>query len=410
MNARIHPSVLAIIVATCAAYSAALLAQTANGTAPAKPPAAGVANAAAQAKPAAAAPAKAGAYKIPRTPEGQPDLQGFWTNATLIRLERPNGVTKEYVTKEEFEKQVAQRAVTDEEQTTPGTTADVHYDFTQYGLDKTQSKITTNGYRTSLIIDPPDGKVPPQNAEGQKRNQAIAAARKQQGAATDRIQNQGIGTRCIIMGGSGPPLMDAGYNANYQIVQSRDSVMVLTEMIHDARIIPVDNRTAPPAGYKGWMGSSRGHWDGDTLVVETTNFNGRNPFQGSSDKLKVTERFTRVSADQIQYRFTVEDPATWDRPWTAEEILVKTEGPIFEHACNEGNYGVYNTLAGARREEALGITPAPAAGRGGPGAGGPGGSGAPGGGRGGRQGGGAPGGGRQGGGAGTPAPAGPAPQ
>ena len=392
MNARIPESVLAVVVATCAAYGATLVAQNATGTASPKPAAA----------PAAAAKAPAGApatgYKAPRTPDGRPDLQGFWTNATLTPLQRRPEVTKEYVTKEEFEKTVAQRAVTDEEQTTPGTTADVHYDFTQYALDKTQSKISANGYRTSLIIDPPDGKIPPQTAEGQKRNQAIAAARKQQGAATDRVQNQGIGTRCIIMGGAGPPLMDAGYNANYQIVQSRENVMVLTEMIHDARIIPLDNRPAPPEGYKGWMGASRGHWDGDTLVVETTNFNGRNPFQGSSDKMKVTERFTRISADQIQYRFTVEDPATWDRPWTAEEVLVKTDGPIFEHACHEGNYGVYNTLAGARREEALGITSTPPAGRGGPS--GP--AGAGGAGRGGRQGGGAPGGAAPG----TAAPAG----
>ena len=405
MRARFTTPVLAIIVATCAASGAIVLAQSTGGAA-AKPAGAGAANAGAQAKPAATT-AKAGPFKAARTPDGVPDLQGFWTNATLTPLQRPNGVTTEYTNKEDFEKRVAQRAAMDEEQTTPGTVNDVHYDFTQFGLDKTQSKITTNGYRTSLIVDPPDGKVPPQTPEAQKRNQAIAAARKQQGAATDRIQNQGIGTRCIIMGGAGPPLMDAGYNANYQIVQSRDTVLVLTEMIHDARIVPLDNRPAPPEGYKGWMGSSRGHWDGDTLVVETTNFNGRNPFQGSSDKLKVTERFTRISADQIQYRFTVEDPATWDRPWTAEEILVKTEGPIFEHACHEGNYGVYNTLAGARREEALGITPAAGgAGRGGAGAGG---AGAPGAGRGGRQGGGA--GGAGGRGAGAPAaPAAPAPQ
>jgi hypothetical protein len=396
---RLTTPVLAIIVATCAAYGVSVLAQSASPSA-SKPPAAGAANVGAV-KTEATAPAKAGPFKIPRTPDGQPDLQGFWTNATLTPLQRPNNVTTEYVTRDDFEKRVAQRAATDEEQTTPGTVADVHYDFTQFGLDKTQSRISSNGYRTSLIIDPPDGKIPPQTPEGTQRNQAIAAARRAQGAATDRIQNQGVGQRCIIMGGAGPPLMDAGYNANYQIVQSRENVALLTEMIHDVRLIPLDNRPAPPEGYKGWMGYSRGRWEGDTLVIETTNFNGRNPFQGSSDKLKVTERLTRISPDQIQYRFTVEDPATWARPWTAEEILVKTDGPIFEHACHEGNYGVYNTLAGARREEALGIAPAAPAGRGGRGGAGPGG---PGGGRGGRQGGG-----RQGGGPGAQgAPAAPA--
>jgi hypothetical protein len=352
MNARIHRPIFALAIAALAGYGGTLAAQNANSTA--KPAAA------AAAKPASTPAKAASSYKVPRTADGVPDFQGFWTNATLTPLQRPNGVTAEYVTKDEFEKRVAQRVAQDEEQTTPGTTGDVHYDFTQFGLDKTQSKITTNGYRTSLIVDPPDGKIPPQTPEGQKRNQALAAERKQQGALTDRVQNMALGTRCIITNAGGPPLMDAGYNANYQIVQSKENVLLLTEMIHDARIIPVDNRPAPPEGYKGWMGSSRGHWEGDTLVVETTNFNGRNPFQGSSDKLKVTERFTRISPDQIQYRFTVEDPATWTRPWTAEEILVKTEGPIFEHACHEGNYGVYNTLVGARREEKEGASTPPA--------------------------------------------------
>ena len=159
------------------------------------------------------------------------------------------------------------------------------------------------------------------------------------------------GTRCIIMGGSGPPLQDAGYNANYQIVQSPGTVMILTEMIHDARIIPLDNRPAPPAGYASWMGSSRGRWEGDTLVVETTNWNGRRLYQGSTVNMKLTERFTRTAKDQITYRFTVEDPAVFTRPWTAEQILQEIEGPIFEHACHEGNYGVANTLAGVRLEE-----------------------------------------------------------
>jgi len=299
----------------------------------------------------AAAPATAKPYRTPRTVDGQPDLQGFWTNATLTPLQRPQGVTSEFVTREEFEKRIAQRVATDEEQTTPGTTGDVHYDFTQFALDKTQSKISQN-YRTSQIVDPPDGRIPPQTPEATKRLAALNAARKQQGAQTDRIQNMANGTRCIIMGGAGPPLMDAGYNANYQIVQSKDSVVILTEMIHDARIIPLDNRPAPPTGYRSWTGASRGHWEGDTLVVETTNFNGRNPFQqASTENLKVTERFTRISPEQISYRFTVEDPSAWTRPWTAEQVLESMEGPIFEVACHEGNYGVANTLAGARLEE-----------------------------------------------------------
>jgi hypothetical protein len=153
------------------------------------------------------------------------------------------------------------------------------------------------------------------------------------------------------MGGAGPPLMNAGYNANYQIVQSPGQVMILTEMIHDVRIIPIDDRPQPPQGVRQWIGLSRGRWDGDTLVVETTNFNGKNAFRGASENLKVTERFTRVADDRIDYTFTIEDAETWDRSWTASAPLAKTDGPIFEFACHETNYGIPNILAGARAEE-----------------------------------------------------------
>ena len=304
--------------------------------------------AAAKAAPASAAAGKA--YKAPRTPDGQPDLQGFWTNSTYVPLQRPNGVTKEVYTPDEAEAAIKAAAERESEQTEPGTTADVHYDFTQFGLDRSQSTFARN-LRTSLIVDPADGKIPPVNAAGQKRQQERAAARKAAGGQYDAVENMPIGSRCIIMGGAGPPLMNAGYNANYQIVQAPGYVMILTEMIHDARIIPLDGRAQQPTGVKQWVGLSRGHWEGDTLVVETMNFNGKNAFQGSSDNLKVTERFTRTADDAITYRFTVEDPQTWDRPWTAEAPLAKTEGPIFEFACHETNYGIANILAGARADE-----------------------------------------------------------
>jgi hypothetical protein len=374
---RVSAGILAATVAGIAMSAASLAGQQAT---PAPRPAASGGAAKPQAAPP---PATTGAlkavtttYKI-KTPDGQPDLQGFWTNATLTPLQRPDGVG-EFVTKEEFEKRVAQRAATDEEQTKPGTVNDVHYDFTQFALDKTQSTISNNNYRTSQIIDPADGKIPTLAAARQGGGGGRAgggAARGGGGGAAgggaaaaiggggaagggggrggqyDRVQNLPIGTRCIIMGGSGPPLQDAGYNANYQIVQGQGMVMILTEMIHDVRIIPTDNRPAPPAGFTGWMGSSRGHWEGDTLVVETTNWNGRRLYQGSTANMKLTERFVRVAKDQINYRFTVDDPAVFARPWTAEQVLQQTEGPIFEHACHEGNYGVANTLAGARLEE-----------------------------------------------------------
>ena len=302
----------------------------------------------AKAAPANAAAGKA--YKAPRTPDGQPDLQGFWTNSTYVPLQRPNGVTKELYTPDEAEAAIKAAAEREGEQTEPGTTADVHYDFTQFGLDRSQSTFARN-LRTSLIVDPPDGKIPPVNATGQKRQQERAAARKAAGGQYDAVQNMPIGSRCIIMGGAGPPMMNAGYNANYQIVQAPGYVMILTEMIHDVRIIPLDGRPQPPTGVKQWVGLSRGRWEGETLVVETTNFNGKNAFQGSSENLKVTERFTRMADDTISYRFTVEDPQTWDRPWTAEAPLAKTDGPIFEFACHETNYGIANILAGARADE-----------------------------------------------------------
>jgi hypothetical protein len=289
-------------------------------------------------------------YAQPRTPDGQPDIQGFWTNSTYTPLERPNNVTKDFYTPAEAaaaEKRAAER---EGEQTEPGTVADVHYDFTQFGLDRSQSAFARN-LHTSLIVDPPDGKLPPLTAEGQKRAADRAATRKAMGATTDAVENMPVGTRCLIMAGSGPPMMSAGYNSNYQIVQAPGYVMILVEMVHDVRIIPLDGRPQPPGSVRQWMGTSRGHWEGQTLVVETTNFNGKNPFRGSSENMRVTERFTRVADNAIIYRFTVDDPATWEKPWTAETPMQKTEGPIFEHACHEGNYGVMNTLAGARLEE-----------------------------------------------------------
>jgi hypothetical protein len=289
-------------------------------------------------------------YSPPRTPDGHPSLEGFWTNATYTPLERADGVTKEFYTPEEFADIEKRALARQSEQTEPGTVADVHYDFSQFGLDRGQATLARN-LRTSLIVDPPNGKIPPLTAEGQRRAADRAAARKALGGPNDAVQNMPIGSRCLIMGGSGPPLMDAGYNANYQIVQEPGSVMILTEMIHDARIVPLDGRRQPPAAVRQWMGVSNGRWDGDTLVVETTNFNGKNPFRGASENLRVIERLTRVADDTILYRFTVEDPSTWARPWTAEERLQKTDGPIFEHACHEGNYGIATTLAGARAEE-----------------------------------------------------------
>ena len=289
-------------------------------------------------------------WKVPRTADGQPDLQGFWTNTTYVPLERPKNVTKEFYTNEEVAENIKRAAATENEQTEAGTVADVHYDFTQFGLDRSQGPLALN-LRTSLIVDPPDGRIPPMTAEGLKRAAERAEARKRAGGPLDAAQNQPLSVRCIIMDRIGPPMLAGAYNNNYQIVQVPGYVMILVEMIHDVRIIPLDGRPQLPANVRQWTGSYRGRWEGDTLVVESTNFNGKNPFQGSSENLHLIERFTRVDEDTIRYQFTVDDPSTWTRPWSAEVPWAKTIGPLFEHACHEGNYGLPNILAGARAEE-----------------------------------------------------------
>ena len=289
-------------------------------------------------------------WTAPRTPDGQPDLQGFWTNTTYVPLERPKDVTKEFLTKEEVIERIKKAAADESEQTEPGTVADVHYDFTQFALDRSQGPLALN-LRSSLIVDPRDGRIPPLTPEGQKRAAQRADERKRMGGPTDAAQNQPLSVRCNIMDRIGPPMLAGAYNNNYQIVQVPGYVMILVEMIHDVRIIPLDGRPQLPQNIRQWTGSYRGRWEGETLVVESTNFNGKNPFQGSSENLRLTERFTRTDANTIRYQFTVDDPSTWTRPWSAEVPWAKTVGPLFEHACHEGNYGLGNILAGARLEE-----------------------------------------------------------
>jgi hypothetical protein len=296
------------------------------------------------------ADAQTRAYSAPRTPDGQPDLQGFWTNTTYTPLQRPKDVTKPFYTREEALDMLKRASVVESEQTEPGTIADVHYDFTQFGLDRNQGGLALN-LRTSLIFDPADGQLPPMTAEGKTRNAARAEARKRMGTPTDAVQNQSLSVRCILMNRAGPPMIPGAYNNNYQIVQSPGYVMILVEMIHEPRIIPLDGRPHLPQHVRTLTGNPVGRWEGETLVVETTNFTDKTPFEGSSENMRLIERFTRTAEDTILYQFTIDDPATWTRPWSAELPMQKTIGPIFEHACHEGNYGLYNTLAGARAEE-----------------------------------------------------------
>jgi hypothetical protein len=283
---------------------------------------------------------------IPRTPDGKPDMQGYWTNQTFTPLERPAELKgKEFFTGEEAQAW-AKRGLdrlANQDDSVP------HYDDSIWMLEGYKKGAML---RTSIIVDPPDGRIPPVNAEGQKRAQQRAAARKQQGGAFDAAQNRGISERCIYWTHQGPPIMPTGYNSNLQIWQEPGHVVVIPEMMPMARVIPLDGRPHVGAAIRPLHGDSRGRWEGDTLVVETTNVQDRSAFRAASENLKVVERFALIDPDTIRYQFTVEDRATWDRPWSGEYQMQRIEGPLYEYACHEGNYGIVNILRGARQEEA----------------------------------------------------------
>jgi hypothetical protein len=313
------------------------------------------ASAAAQTQPAAKVAAKEGAragaktWTPPRTPDGQPDLQGYFTNASATPLERPKELgSREFYTPEEAVASVKARVDQSSNLPTgPGTYSDVHYDDAQFGLEPNQSKVAAN-IRTSLITGP-DGRIPPMLPEARKRQAERAAMNK--GHEFDGPENRPLAERCIMMGTEGPPMMPIRYNSNLQIVQGKGYVAIMQEMIHDVRVIPTDGSPHLPSEVRQLMGDSRGHWEGNTLVVDTTNFTDRTAFRGSSENMHLVERFTRTDADTVTYQFTVSDPSTWEKSWSAEIPMTKIDGPIFEYACHEGNYGMRNNLTGARAEE-----------------------------------------------------------
>jgi hypothetical protein len=289
-----------------------------------------------------------GKYIAPRTADDRPDLQGYWTNGSITPLERPAELgDKAYYTDEEFAKELTRVRQVAAEETEPGTQADVHYDLSQFGLQRGADVVTN--HRTSLIVDPANGRIPAMKPEAQKRNADRNAYRQQH--LYDGPEFRGLAERCILWGAEGPPMLPVGYNSNLQIVQSENHVAILQEMIHDARLIPLDNRPHPDGSVQQWFGNSVGHWEGETLVVDTKNFTDQTAFRGSSANLHVVERFTRVGPDTIRYEFTVDDPDTWDRPWSAEVPMSRIEGPIYEYACHEGNYGLPNILSGMRATE-----------------------------------------------------------
>jgi hypothetical protein len=268
---------------------------------------------------------------LARTIDGHPDLQGVWTNATFTPFERPAELAgREFFTDEEAAAYQQKRL--NDENSQPED--DIHYDNVIWLREKLP-KVMSNR-RTSLVIDPPDGRVPAMTAEAKARAAARAEARKQQDPSD--VEARTLTERCIIWPHVGPPMVPAGYNSNLQIVQTPGYVMIVQEMIHDVRVIPLDGRPHLPASIRPWMGDSRGRWEGDTLVVDTTNFTDRTNFRGSTASLHVVERFIPLEADTIRYQFTVEDSATWTRPWTAEIDIRRFPDRIFEYACHEGNH------------------------------------------------------------------------
>jgi hypothetical protein len=283
-----------------------------------------------------------------KTPWGHPDLQGRWTNATLTPLERPAELAgKEFFTEQEaieysaqaFEKFLAQSNLTEE--------AAISGEFTKGIWMEDRALVSTR--RTSLVVGP-TGRLPAMTAEGQKRAAARAAARKLDLA--ENPEDRPLFERCLWFPVGGPPMIPGiVYNSNYQIVQTPGYVGILTEMGNSFRIIPLDNRPHADDRLRLWQGDSRGRWDGDTLVVETTNFTEKTAFRGASGQARLIERFRRVSASTILYAFTIEDPLIWTAPWTAEIPMNAMTDLLYEYACHEGNYSLVNILRGARLVE-----------------------------------------------------------
>ena len=341
------------------------------------------------ARPNAQAPARAST--MPRTPDGKPDLSGFYDVATMTPVERPAGVTRLVLTPEEaaaiekyeYERQVKNDApISGDRQAPPvggeNTTPKSYLEFLEkfgggvvggynnFWLAGGMKVIRVDGQpRSSLIVDPPDGKVPPMKEEAKKRNAAFTAGGAvapdaNEGAAAgppgafDGPELRPLAERCLLGFGStsGPPtLPNYFYNNMKQIVQTRDQILILNEMVHDARIIRMNAQHLPPT-IRRWMGDSIGRWEGDTLVVDTTNFTGKTQFRGSGENLHVVERFTRTGPGTLLYRFTVEDPTTWDTAWTGEYPWNASDENLYEYACHEGNYSLPGMLRGERQKEA----------------------------------------------------------
>ena len=331
------------------------------------------------------------AWKTPRTPDGRPDLQGNWTNETQTPLERLNGggltlteaqaaaiedrakLVEDYRAKASDPNRAAPAAGGEANNlAAPGAQSFVEQiseaaggavgGYNGFWLDPGLKVIRVDGVpRSSILIDPPDGRIPPLTEAGKERRAQLAARAKQFGEF-DHPEVRPLADRCVLSFGSnaGPPMLpNYFYNNNYTIVQTPDQVLILTEMVHDVRTVRLNTKAHAPASMRPWLGDSIGWWEGDTLVIETTNLNPAQvdqtsilwPYRGASANLKVTERLTRTGPDTILYRFTMEDPTVFTAPFTGELPFTRIDEPIYEYACHEGNYAMSNILSGARAEE-----------------------------------------------------------
>ena len=287
---------------------------------------------------------------VPRTPDGHPDLQGVWNFSTATPMERPEELAdKETLTPEEaaaWEANLAvERAGLESELDDAPLEFRVGYSvgiWFEWGD-------SLAGQRTSLVVDPPNGRIPAMRpmVEAQRELTRLLRARHAHGP-----EDRGTSERCLLGFNSGPPMTPSAYNNNVQIFQTANHVAILNEMVHNARIIPLDNRPHLPASLRQWVGDSRASWESDTLVVETRNFLGETSLAGSSANMHLVERFTRVDADTLLYEFTVIDPTTWSGPWTAQVLMTQSDQPLYEYACHEGNYARASSLSGARAMEA----------------------------------------------------------
>jgi hypothetical protein len=319
-------------------------------------------------------PGPAKTRAIPRTPDGRPDLQGMWTNVTITRLERPAELGNNLVLSDAEARAYEQEFLktNDKDRRDGGTRADVERAYNAFFWDSgTELAVVDGQKRTSLIVDPSDGRIPALTPDAQQR---IPSPRPAWGSAVvgpddpenappfglyENPEERPLAERCLLAFGSssGPPMLPIAYNNHYQIVQTPGYVMILVEMVHDVRIIPTDGRAHGQT--RRWLGDSVGRWEGDSFVVDTINFKPQVSFRGSSQNLHVIERFTRTDANTILYTFTIDDPTTWTKQWTGEIPLRTTDERLYEYACHEANYGLEGVLRGARAQEKQAAEPSP---------------------------------------------------